>query len=214
MNSGINQIIGNEIKGLEQNIKNLNQELFHSQKELELLKKLNNSNTKAKFSILNKEEKQIHYILKTIISENFWNKYELFSQIPFSAFIRIEGEKDFFYDYSRWYVDFLIAGQTEKNGNYIFEPKCVIEYYGTGHYGDEKNDYTRKSVERRDKIKQLFLAKLGMPLLIIKNTDIKNTEDKTLASNSKTFNDLKAYLKGFLEKIENSKKEPITEIIL
>ena len=128
MNSGINQIIGNEIKGLEQNIKNLNQELFHSQKELELLKKLNNSNTKAKFSILNKEEKQIHYILKTIISENFWNKYELFSQIPFSAFIRIEGEKDFFYDYSRWYVDFLIAGQTEKNGNYILimEINCYI----------------------------------------------------------------------------------------
>lgn len=209
MNSEINQRIGNEIVGLEQNIKNLNQELFHSQKELELLKKLNNSNTKAKFSILNKEEKQIHYILKTIISENFWNKYELFSQIPFSAFIRIEGEKDFFYDYSRWYVDFLIARQTEKNGYFIFEPKCVIEYYGTGHYGDEKNDFTRKSVERRDKIKRLFLEKLEMPLLII-----KNTKDKTLASNSKAFNDLKAYLKGFLGKIENSKKEPITEIIL
>lgn len=212
MNSEINQRIGNEIVGLEQNIKNLNQELFHSQKELELLKKLNNSNTKAKFSILNKEEKQIHYILKTIISENFWNKYDLFSQIPFSAFIRIEGEKDFFYDYSRWYVDFLIARQTEKNGYFIFEPKCVIEYYGTGHYGDEKNDFTRKSVERRDKIKRLFLEKLEMPLLIIKNT--KNTKDKTLASNSKAFNDLKAYLKGFLEKLENSKKEPITEIIL
>ena len=39
MNSEINQRIGNEIEGLEQNIKNLNQELFHSQKELELLKK-------------------------------------------------------------------------------------------------------------------------------------------------------------------------------
>ena len=67
-------------------------------------------------------------------------------------------------------------------------------------------------MERRDKIKRLFLEKLEMPLLIIKNT--KNTEDKTLASNSKAFNDLKAYLKGFLEKIENSKKNPITEIIL
>lgn len=206
MNSGVNQKIGNEIKGLEQNIKNLNQELFHSQKELELLKKLNNSNTKAKFSILNKEEKQIHYILKTIISENFWNKYELFSQIPFSAFIRIEGEKDFFYDYSRWYVDFLIARQTERNGYFIFTPECVIEYYGTGHYGDEKNDYIRKSVERRDKIKQLFLEKLEMPLLIIKNVN-----NKTLASNSKAFNDLKAYLENFLK---NSQKNLRTEIIL
>ena len=209
MNSEINQRIGNEIEGLEQNIKKLNKELFHSQKELELLKKLNNSNTKAKFSILNREEKQIHYILKTIISDNFWNKYELFSQIPFSAFIKIEGEKDFFYDYSRWYVDFLIARQTEKNGYYIFTRECVIEYYGTGHYGDEKNDYIRKSVERRDKIKQLFLEKMEIPILVIKNAD-----NKTLASGCKAFNDLKAYLKGFLEKLENSKKEPITEIIL
>lgn len=206
MNSEINQKINEEIVGLGQNIKNLNQELFHSQKELELLKKLNNSNTKAKFSILNKEEKQIHYILKTIISENFWNKYELFSQIPFSAFIRIEGEKDFFYDYSRWYVDFLIARQTERNGYFIFTRECVIEYYGTGHYGDEKNDYTRKSVERRDKIKQLFLEKLEIPLLIIKNAN-----NKTLASNSKTFNDLKAYLENFLK---NSQKNLRTEIIL
>ena len=173
MNSGVNQKIGNEIVGLEQNIKNLNQELFHSQKELELLKKINHSNTKAKISILNKVEKQIHYILKTIISENFLKKYELFSQIPFSAFIRREGEKDFVYDYSRWYVDFLIARQTERNGYFIFTRECVIEYYGTGHYGDEKNDYTRKSVERRDKIKQLFLEKLEIHLLIIKNANNK-----------------------------------------
>lgn len=210
MNSEINQRIGNEIVGLERNIKKLNKELFHSQKELELLKKLNNSNTKAKFSILNKEEKQIHYILKTIISENFWNKYELFSQIPFSAFIKIEGEMDFFYDYSRWYVDFLIAKQTmDVNGYYIFTRECVIEYYGTGHYGDGKNDYIRKSVERRDKIKQLFLEKLKMSLLIIKNT--KNTKDKTLDSNSEAFNKLKTDLEKFLK---NSQKNPITEIIL
>lgn len=206
MNSEINQRIGNEIEGLEQNIKNLNQELFHSQKELELLKKLNNSNTKAKI-ILNREEKQIHYILKTIISDNFCNKYELFSQIPFSAFIKIEGEMDFFYDYSRWYVDFLIAKQTmDVNGYYIFTRECVIEYYGTGHYGDEKNDYIRKSVERRDKIKQLFLEKMEIPILVIKNAD-----NKTLASGCKAFNDLKAYLENFLK---NSQKNLRTEIIL
>lgn len=211
MNSGVNQKIGNEIKGLEQNIKNLNQELFHSQKELELLNKLDKSNIEVKRSILNRGEKQIHFILKTIInsdinSKKFQSQYELFSQIPFSAFIEIKGEMDFFYDYSRWYVDFLIAEQPKENGYFIFTPKCVIEYYGTGHYGDEKNDYIRKSVERRDKIKQLFLEKLEMPLLIIKNVN-----NKTLASNSKTFNDLKAYLENFLK---NSQKNLRTEIIL
>ncbi|WP_218837154.1 hypothetical protein, partial [Helicobacter pullorum] len=61
-------------------------------------------------------------------------------------------------------------------------------------------------VERRDKIKQLFLEKLEIPLLIIKNAN-----NKTLASNSKTFNDLKAYLENFLK---NSQKNLRTEIIL
>ncbi|OCR18668.1 hypothetical protein BA917_08380 [Helicobacter pullorum] len=61
-------------------------------------------------------------------------------------------------------------------------------------------------MERRDKIKQLFLEKLEIPLLIIKNAN-----NKTLASNSKTFNDLKAYLENFLK---NSQKNLRTEIIL
>ena len=72
--------------------------------------------------------------------------------------------------------------------------------------GMRKNDYIRKSVERRDKIKQLFLEKMEIPILVIKNAD-----NKTLASGCKAFNDLKAYLENFLK---NSQKNLRTEIIL
>ncbi|OCR07365.1 hypothetical protein BA185_04570 [Helicobacter pullorum] len=81
-------------------------------------------------------------------------------QVAVPSFIRNKIKKDFRI-YASLYVDFLIC---ERKSN---EPICVIEFQGSGHYGEDR-EYT----EARDILKRKLFEKVRIDLIEILGADI------------------------------------------
>ena len=121
-----------------------------------------------KKSLLNNSEVQMFYQILGFLREiNAKHKrtFALYPQVSLRAFVSEEDAKEFWYIAGNRYVDFVVVDSRE---NYLY-PKCVIEYFGGGHFGD--NQEARDRALKSDEIKQEILKKINLPLIIIQEND-------------------------------------------
>lgn len=156
---------------------------------LELIKKdENNEIVIKKKEILNKEEVEIFVALLDIISnhtykdknDNDKQKFNLFTQVPISAFL---DNKDIDIDekiYNKYYVDFLIVKKNlDDNKNTVgYEPFLIIEYQGIGgkHREYDENGYREygdngETARVRDQVKKAIFKKAGIKFIEILKWD-------------------------------------------
>ena len=124
--------------------------------------------------IMNKEENQIYYTILKI----FKNNYNVNTQVSFKAFLDAEYGTKSWLSFRDFYCDFLL---TYKIGEDYHKPAAVIEYHGSGYYGDSEESKSR--VMQNDFIKNAVLSRVGIKIFIIKEEDIKN--DKRYIDNKK-----------------------------
>lgn len=140
-------------------------EIAH-QTRLEGLKKMHIT-TK---SILNGSETQIFYQISNFlnnINHKFKRSFALYPQISLRALVDENKNPNdlFWYIAGNRYVDFVVVDCREK---YLY-PKCVIEYFGSGHYGDTQE--SKENALRSDEIKRKVLSQIDLPLIIIREND-------------------------------------------
>ena len=121
-------------------------------------------------SILNKSEVQIFYQISNFINKinsQFKRNYALYPQISLRALIdeRKNPNDLFWYIVGNRYVDFVVVDCRE---NYFY-PKCVIEYFGSGHYGDSQE--SREKTMRSDELKRKILSQINLPLIVVQEND-------------------------------------------
>lgn len=132
-------------------------------------------------SILNQSEIQVFYqLLGFLKRETDGKKFALYPQVSLRSLIDENKESEFYYIVGSRYVDFLI---TEIKQNSII-PRCIIEYFGSGHYGLDSQEHLR--AERSDEIKKQICEKINLPFIIIKSneTDWKEQLRKILITPS------------------------------
>lgn len=150
---------------IKEKLKSISKQLNQLKYEESLLELVKDTDIKAKATFINDKEKEVCKILSQIKkdSQADWLYHP---QTPFSSFMNTAPDnKELFFKYGYWYVDFLIAKLNDS-------PYAIIEYFGGGHYKDSKTAI-------RDSIKALMLRKAGIPLLII------NDKENQLTSSNK-----------------------------
>lgn len=127
-------------------------------------------------SILNRSETQIFHQISSFlnnINHQFKRSFALYPQISLRALVdESKNPNDlFWYIAGNRYVDFVVVDCRE---NYLY-PKCVIEYFGSGHYGDTQE--SKENALRSDEIKRKVLSQINLPLLIIRENDTQWQEN-------------------------------------
>lgn len=121
-----------------------------------------------KVPFLNKAEKALYnsifHVLKGAPFYKHKNSFTILPQIPLGAFVKYEHSVHYTYYFNSLRPDFTII-------NNDFEPICIIEYHGSGHFGDATNMIKVEQVKVKDEMKKQILAKVNIPLIIIKNGD-------------------------------------------
>lgn len=132
-------------------------------------------------SILNRSETQIFHQISSFlnkINHQFKRSFALYPQISLRALVdESKNSNDlFWYIAGNRYVDFVVVDCRE---NYLY-PKCVIEYFGSGHYGDTQE--SKENALRSDEIKRKILSQINLPLIIIRenNTQWQENLQKTI----------------------------------
>ena len=160
---------------IKEKLKSISKQLNQLKYEESLLELVKDTDIKAKATFINDKEKEVCKILSQIKkdSQADWLYHP---QTPFSSFINTTSDnKELFFKYGYWYVDFLIARLNDS-------PYAIIEYFGGGHYKDSKTAI-------RDSIKALMLRKAGIPLLII-----NDKENQLTSSNKEVENAIQCFL--------------------
>lgn len=159
------------LNGDQQLAKQTLDEIAH-QTRLEGLKKMQIT-TKC---ILNGSETQIFYQISSFlnkINHQFKRNFALYPQTSLRALVdESKNPNDlFWYIAGNRYVDFVVVDCRE---NYLY-PKCVIEYFGSGHYGNTQE--SKENALRSDEIKRKVLSQINLPLIIIRENDTQWQEN-------------------------------------
>lgn len=157
MNEKIISTIGSikdNIKDKEAELEKLKTELFEYENILANLNKSDLAKIVSK-KFLNDEEYEILSSLVRILDTS---KCLVAPQVSMSSFLK--AQKDDWYLYNKFYVDFLVYEKQSRN------PLFVVEYFGGGHFGSNKI-----RTEMRDEIKKKILQSVDIKLIIIQEND-------------------------------------------
>lgn len=170
---------------------------------IEKIKLLETAQLSKKETSMNPQEIKIYRKLIAKLKDNCI----VCPQVAVPSFIRNKVRKDFRI-YASLYVDFLIC---ERKSN---EPICVIEFQGSGHYGED-----RELTEARDILKRKLFDKVDIDLIEILGADIYGyNENKEYIDKVKLDRELEIVKKRIdiiLAKLEsNTSKNPNTTFYL
>ena len=129
-------------------------------------------------ALLNKSEVRVHALLEPLIPVFFGRGARLMAQVSMGEYLKSE-DRSLFFKINQKRVDFLVV-----NGG--FDPVCVIEYQGSGHYGFDAA--ARAHAEEKDELKRRTFAAAGIPMVEIPaettEAQIRKLLKKALATGS------------------------------
>lgn len=141
-------------KYLEESVENAKKLVEEAQKAEFYAEKLDNmSSIQAKDSLLSPEEQEVFSILLKLLDTD---KYILWSQVSFSAFLSAKTQD--WYEYNKFYVDFLILTRDEK------KPILIIEYYGAKQHKLGK-------ARARDNFRKAIIKKANLTFIELEKKD-------------------------------------------
>ena len=106
-------------------------------------------------SLVNKSERRLHRDLTDLVPAVFSPQARLHTQVSLGAILHAQDARDW-HTIRGKYVDFLVTSGS-------FEPLCVIEYQGTGHFGHDRD--SARDARRRDWEKRRALRLANLPLI-------------------------------------------------
>ncbi|MBN8294244.1 DUF2726 domain-containing protein [Rhodobacter sp. NTK016B] len=106
-------------------------------------------------ALLNQTERRLHRDLADLVPVLFDPGARLLSQVSLSSFLYAREKRDW-YTISAKYADFVVTSIS-------FEPLCVIEYQGGGHFGTDQG--AARDARRRDWEKRRALRLANVPLI-------------------------------------------------
>lgn len=118
---------------------------------------------------LNSEELLVFKALKDITKDLL---IDIFPQVPLRAFFKTSKESLSHFIVGGMYVDFLLVDAEKKS------PRCVVEYFGEGHYGE--SEYKKEQVSCNDEIKKEVFEKAGIGFFVIRKSDLDNNQSKVM----------------------------------
>lgn len=173
MKSYIEQL-KSDIEDQKKNLKKAEEELRSAEKFSEGLKKIKKLEMKP---LLNGHENIVFKMLCSCMDNN---KYILWSQVSFSAFLKNDKTEDW-WEYNKYYVDFLFVEKNDK------KPCLVVEYMGSIKHREYGYVYAK------DRFREAICQKAGLSFVELEK--MENVEDKQQLKEYESY--IKEKLKDF-----------------